>query len=468
MPSPDRKLYLGPRLRILRRELGINQTQMASELGISPSYLNHLERNQRPLTAQMLLRLADTYDVDLRDFVSGVTGADGNAALQEALSDPLVHDLQISRTEILELGENYPGVVEALVRLHGALGDLRRGPELLDQLAGMRVSAAPIDWLGTHLAARRNHFAGIESAAEALGADLPDDPTMRAEGLRALLHARFGITVLIVPADVLGDGLRHYDFHRRRLMISERLPAASRAFAVAYQVATTGLREPIEEAIERSEAPDDESRGLLKIALGNYAAAALLMPYARFQSGAEASGYDFDLLAARFGVSYEQAAQRLTTLDRSGARGIPFFLLRVDRAGNVSKRLAGAEGGAIARAGQDCPRWRLAEARHDRTIAQWVEMPDGARSFTLLRAVTSPGVPREGGPLVIALGCDARHAARIAVSKGIDQTGVTTIGPGCRLCERVACPDRAAPPVTRAVEPSSLRRNASAYPFRIV
>src|SRR3954468_10066786 len=106
--APDRKLYLGPRLRVLRRQLGLNQTQMADELGISPSYLNHLERNQRPVTAQMLLRLTSTYDLDLREFVAGAGDA-GAHDLQEILSDRLIRDIGIPRHEVTEVAENHPG-----------------------------------------------------------------------------------------------------------------------------------------------------------------------------------------------------------------------------------------------------------------------------------------------------------------------------------------------------------------------
>src|SRR5688572_1231808 len=162
---PDRKLYLGPRIRLLRRELGINQSQMAEELGISPSYLNHLERNQRPLTAQMLLRLANTYDVDVREFVSG----GGEAALwglSEVFSDPLVRDIGIPRHEVLEVTENYPGVSEAIGRLYRALVDFRRMPDVLEEAGkGARLVSTPIEWLRDFVQQHGNHFADLDTAA---------------------------------------------------------------------------------------------------------------------------------------------------------------------------------------------------------------------------------------------------------------------------------------------------------------
>jgi len=464
---PDRKLYLGPRLRVLRRELGINQTRMAEELGVSPSYLNHLERNQRPLTAQMLLRLAETYDIDIRDFVSGAANAEDRVTLLETLNDPLVRDIGIARDEVLELAENYPAVAEALVRFHAALNDLRRGPDLVDQLAASRAIAAPVDWLGRFLTARRNHFPAIESAMEALCPDSDPDPAKRAMAIRAALEAQ-GIEVRIMPAAVLGDALRHYDFHRRRLMLAERMSGPSRTFAIAYQLAMLAAPEAFDEIIARAAPPDAETRGILKIALGHYAAAALLMPYERFHAAAETNRYDLDTLQGLFGTSLEQTAQRLTTLDQTGARGVPFFLLRLDRAGNVSKRFPGSEGGALAQAGEACPRWATQEARAGQRVAQWVEMPDESRFFTLTRLLDGPDHGRQGGPRLLTLGCEARHAPRLAAADGSDPTQATTVGPGCRLCERSNCPDRAIPPITRSIEPSSYHRSTSAYPFRPV
>src|SRR5215469_7862436 len=106
--APERKLFLGPRLKRLRRELALTQTKMAEDLGVSPSYLNHLERNQRPVTAGVLLRLAQAYDLDLRAF-TGDQDTGGEADLQEVFADPLFRDLAIPRHEIAELAESAPG-----------------------------------------------------------------------------------------------------------------------------------------------------------------------------------------------------------------------------------------------------------------------------------------------------------------------------------------------------------------------
>lgn len=462
--TADRKLYLGPRLRILRRELGLNQTQMAEELGVSPSYLNHLERNQRPLTAQMLLRLANTYDIDMRDFVAGANEA-AASDLHEIFADGLVRDIGIPRHEIMEVAENYPSVAEAVTRLYRALSDLRHMPERMEQLGGGGAKmSSPMDWLREQLDQKHNHFAEIDVEAEALSQGLGQGADAMRDGLVRRLGEAYGVSVRVVPEEALSGVLRHYDFHRRRLMLSERLPASSRLFGMAYQLALHAMGAIIGAAVERAAPPDAEAAALLRMALANYAAAALLMPYARFAEVAEGSGYDLDLLAARFGTSFEQVAHRLTTLGRQSARGIAFFLLKVDAAGNVSKRFSG-EAMPIARFGGGCPRWHIHRAFRlpGETITEYVETPDGVRYFTMARAV-----PRTGGEgfVTIVLGCEAKQAARIGLAQGLDPERATPIGPACHICERPACPERALPPVTRALDLNQYQRPVAPYPFR--
>lgn len=465
----DRKLYLGPRLRMLRRELGISQTRMAEEVGVSPSYLNHLERNQRPLTAQMLLRLANTYDIDVRDFVSGAA-SEAAGSLIEVFADALVNDIGIPRHEALDVAENYPGVSEAINRFYRALLDFRRMPDVLQQIDGAAASAtAPLDWLREYLHQRHNHLPELDAAGEAIAAALGDDPGEKWGLLRARLEDQARISVRVVPERMLGGVLRHYDFHRRRLMLSERLPASSRLFGVAYQLALGECDVLLDDIATRAAAPDTESRALLKVALANYAAAAVLMPYERFHAAAEESRYDIPLLVARFGMSFEQVAHRLTTLGRSGARGVPFFLLKIDAAGQISKRLAG-EAFPFARFGGACPRWNIHEAFRTpgRIVTQLVESPDGARYVTLGRTVARHGSVGALSPVAIGIGCEVRHAGRIvhADALGLDRAQPATIGPTCQLCERVACPDRALPPITRSLEIGPHQRTSAPFPFR--
>ena len=200
--------------------------------------------------------------------------------------------------------------------------------------------------------------------------------------------------------------------------------------------------------------------------LTNYAAAAIVMPYGRFLAAAEESRYDMDLLLRRFGASYEQAAHRLTTLSRTGERGVPFFLLKVDIAGNISKRFAG-EGMPLAQFGGGCPRWSAWRAFHTlgQSLSEIVEMPDGQRYITFSRTVPHSLFPERQSYQAIALGCDAKHAARLVAADGLSAERANPIGPACHICERPACPDRALPPITRPLAITHYRRTATPFPF---
>ncbi|MEO7467499.1 MAG: short-chain fatty acyl-CoA regulator family protein, partial [Sphingobium limneticum] len=242
---------------------------------------------------------------------------------------------------------------------------------------------------------------------------------------------------------------------------------SGRLFAIAYHLCAQELADAIAAQIARVAPPDEDSRRLAVMALTNYAAAALIMPYDRFRQATEQSRHDLPLLRDRFGVSTEQLAHRLTSLNRTGARGIPFFMARIDRAGIVSKRFDG-EAWPFARFGGTCPRWDAHGAQDaDRVTPQLIETLDGKRFLTL--AVGLPqGAARGRG--VIALGCEAKHGGRIAHADGIDldKGDATEVGPTCHLCERRDCPDRALPPVTRALDLHSYERTIAPFPFRRV
>ncbi len=462
-PISDRKLYLGPRLRVLRRELGLNQAAMAQELGVSPSYLNHLERNQRPLTAQMLLRLANTYQIDVREFAADASQA-AASDLHTVMADPLVRDIGVPRHEVMEVAENYPGVSEAIIRLYRALADLRQMPDRVEQLT-VRAAAAPnsVEWLRDHLQARRHHIAELDEAAEKLSAELGSGAERPGRHLSAALATRFGVRVQTVPDGVLVDVLWHYDLHRRRLMLAERLPDTSAQFAVAVRLASFALFDDLEAEVARAAPPDEDTAALVRKYLANYAAAAILMPYGRFRDAAAATRHDLDLLLARFGVSYEQAAHRLVTLGRQGARGVPFFMLKVDSAGLVSKR-GSADGVWLARTGGGCGRWGIQRAFRlpGETVAASVESPDGLVYLTFARAHT-----RHGGRAqqMIVLGCPSKFREQVAIA-GETASDPIPIGSTCHLCERSRCSDRALPLITRALDFSSAAQPSSPYPFR--
>ncbi|MDB5474974.1 MAG: putative transcriptional regulator [Phenylobacterium sp.] len=470
--SADRKLFLGARVKRLRRELGLTQTRMAEDLGVSPSYLNLLERNQRPVTAQVLLRLAEAYDLDLKSLSSDPDS--GSATdLTEILSDQMFRDLGVPRHEIAEVAESAPGVAEAIVRLYRAYLDKRRLSEfgaVGRPEEGTFEQASPSDWVRDYIQAQKNYFGDLEEAADLLSADLKPEPQDFAAAARERLAKRHGIAVRIVPVDVLPESVRRFDHHRKRLFLSEVLTGAGRAFSLAYQLAMLENGELLDGLADRAAPPDRPTRNLLKVSLANYLAAAVLMPYAKFAEAAERTAYDVELIRARFGVSFEQACHRLTTLAKPGARGVPFFMVRVDSAGNISKRFAGAAF-PFSRFGGACPRWNIHSSFRTpgRIITQIIETPDGQRYFTIARTVARVATPYSGdeSELAIGMGCELKYAERLVYSRGLDLTDpvATGIGPACRICERPACPQRAAEPISRTLTVDDFSKSISPYPF---
>jgi predicted transcriptional regulator/transcriptional regulator with XRE-family HTH domain len=471
--STDRKLFLGARMKRLRRDLGLTQTRMAEDLGVSPSYLNLLERNQRPVTAQVLLRLAEAYDLDLKTLSSDPEQV-GSSGLAEVFSDQLFRDIGVARHELAEVADSAPSVAEAIVRLYGAYLDQRRLTDLgvvgRPEEGVTFAAVAPSDWVRGLIQAQKNHFAELEDAADDLVGQMSAEPQDFAIAARDRLQARHGIQVRVVPVEVLPESVRRFDHHRKRLFLSEVLTGAGRSFALAYQLSLLEHGTLLGALADRARPPDRPTRNLLKVSLANYLAAAVLMPYVGFHEAAERTGYDIELVRARFGVSFEQACHRLTTLTRPGTRGVPFFMVRTDSAGNISKRFAGAAF-PFSRFGGACPRWNIHSSFRTpgRIVTQIVETPDGARYFTLARTVSRIATPYAGddSELAIGLGCELKYAERLVYSRGLDLRDpvATPIGPACRICERPACPQRAAEPINRTLMVDDFTKSISPYPF---
>lgn len=320
--------------------------------------------------------------------------------------------------------------------------------------------ADPVEWLRGYLRQWRNHLPRIDAMVEETAAELPDDPAERRTAMRERLRECWAITTAVVPDAALPEALRHYDPQRRRLTLAEALDTSGRQFAIAYQLCLFELDPLLGELLEQARPPHPAARLLLKIAMTNYAAAALLMPYERFRSTAEESRHDMGLLRARFGVSFEQAAHRLTTLGRDGAAGLPFFLVAFDEAGQIAKRVLG-EAYPFAPRGGLCPRWNGYAALRggDTPVAELIETPAGERFVT----IAQPATRRGRAYRAVAIGCDARHAGRIVHCAGL--TVATKIGPSCGLCAREACPDRTMPPIDRAPALDQFRRPRAPWPF---
>jgi predicted transcriptional regulator/plasmid maintenance system antidote protein VapI len=463
-----RKLFLGARLKRLRRERGVNQNAMAADLGISASYLNHLERNQRPVTAGILLRLAEVFDIDVKAFAAEGGETAGPEQLGEIFSDPILTGLGVSRVELVELVDNAPTVAEAIVRLYTALRELQRQPA---EAAGAdpRVLITPETRVRDYIQAQRNHFPELEEGAETLGGAL-GDPLSVAEALRRRLKEAWGVESRVVAPEELEGVSQHYDPQRRSFMLSALLRPENRTFGLAYQLSLLEFGPIIDRMLEGARPPDLGSRRLLHMSFANYAASAIMMPYGKFLRAAEEHRYALDRLCGQFGANIEQIAHRITTLGRSGARGVPFFMLRVDPAGNISKRYAG-ESFPFSHFGGTCPRWHLHAAFQTpgQTIRQLIETPDGQRFFTISRTIERPIRPdlSDDALLAIGLGCDIRFAPRIAYADGLDLTNTpaTPVGPACAICPRIGCAYRATAPAGRMLAVEENRKTISPYPF---
>ena len=413
------KLFLGHRLRRLRRDHQLSQTDMATSLGISPSYLNHLERNQRPVTAALLLKLAELYEVDVRSFASGGGTRTGPDELAEIFSDALLTDLDVPRYELAELAHNAPSVADAIARLYAALKEAGRNPSIASS-GDARALVTPENWVRDYIQQHRNYYPELEECAETLGGAL-SDPLSMSEPMRRRLKEGWGISARVVPQEELGNVSQLYDAERRLFLMSSQLRAENRTFALAYQLALVEFAAVLDKMVAEAAPPDEGIAQLLHMSLANYAAGAIMMPYGRFLRACEEMRYSIDRLCGEFGANVEQVAHRFTTLGRPGARGVPFFMLRVDPAGNISKRYAGDQF-PFSRFGGTCPRWNLHAAFQaaGQVVTQLIETPDGHRYFTVARTIERPiKSDLSGGLLAIGLGCDIRHAHKLSLRRGL-------------------------------------------------
>ncbi len=471
-----KKLFVGPRFRRIRQQLGLSQTQIAEGLGISPSYINLIERNQRPVTAQILLRLAETYDLDLRDLAT----ADEDrffAELNEIFSDPLFRQIDLPKQELRDLAELCPGVTHSLQRLYAAYTEARRGETMVaaqfadrDEGIGARFEANPIERVRDLIEANRNYFPELETVAEALRDELNVTAHDLFTALSERLRERHSTVVRIMPVDVMRETLRRWDRHRRQVLISELVDGSGRVFQLAIQVALAECGPVMDAIVNRAGPLDDTARRLYRITLANYYAAAVMMPYQAFHAAAETLGYDLQVLGQRFNAGFEQICHRLTTLQRPNARGVPFFMLRVDNAGNVSKRFSSGTF-PFSKFGGTCPLWNVHSTfdTPDRMLQQVIELPDGSRYFSLAQMVRRPAAPypQPQPRFAIGLGCEIRHASKLVYASGLDLEKIqgTPIGVNCRLCERENCSQRAEPPLTRTLILDENTRRVSSFSF---
>ena len=458
----QRRIFAGHLVRALRTRLGINQSEMARRLHISISYLSQIENGDRPITPAVLAALGTAFPADW-----ATIDPDDETSLLidtvEAATDPSVPDARLEPETVRRGVKQQPQLARRMVALHNAFRRSQDQLRVLDDRfetgAGEAVRL-PWDEVRDWFHAERNYIDAIDRQAERIAEELPEGP----RALETRLAERFDVRV-----EPVGGLLRAYDPRERVLRIDSLQPPETSLFSIAHQLARLEFAELIQ-TIAHQGIDSDAGRELLSAGLANYAAGALMMPYARFRAAAREERHDIDRLRQRFGTSFEQTCHRLSTLQRPGAAGIPFFFCRVDMAGNITKRHS-ATRLQFARFGGACPLWVVHEAVAipDRILVQLAETPDGVRYVSMAKGLVKPSGSYTRTPrrYAVALGCEESHAPEFIYADGLRTDGIATpIGSSCRICPRPDCDQRAFPPAGSEIRIHADARGAVPYGFR--
>jgi predicted transcriptional regulator/transcriptional regulator with XRE-family HTH domain len=464
------KTFVGSRVRQLRSERGFSQAALAQILEISPSYLNQIEHDVRPLTVAVLLRITEVFGVDATFFAS----QDDTrlvAELREVMFDRDL-DAEIDPSEVAEMVSGHPAIARAVVNLH------RRYRITTAQLAeatedrfsdgsGSGAITMPHEEVRDYFYQRQNYLHELDTAAE----DLTVRMRMHRGDLAGELSRRLTEVhgVHIIRRIDLGDTVLHrYHPDSKTLEISTHLSSGQQVFRMAAELAYLEFGKLIDTMVTDGKFTSDESRRLARLGLANYFAAAAVLPYRQFHDVSENFSYDIERLSAFYQVSYETVCHRLSTLQRPSMRGVPFSFVRVDKAGNMSKRQS-ATGFHFSSSGGTCPLWNVYEtfSNPGKILVQIAQMPDG-RNYMWVARTVERRAHRYGQPgktFAIGLGCEVRHGNRLVYSRGLDLSSdsATPIGAGCRVCERDSCPQRAFPALGRALDIDEHRSTVSPY-----
>lgn len=455
------KTYVGTRLRQLRKERDLSQAALAAALDLSASYVNQIEHDVRPLTVSVLTRITEIFGVDAT-FFSRDDDSRLLAEIQSVLADEEHSSTQLDLQELAQLVDSHPSVARRLVDMHQRYRNVRDKLTLAtdsQRLApGQQALSMPHEEVRDFFYARQNYLDDLDRWAENLAADL----NVEQFGIRATEHAlserlrsRHNIRIS-TAADA--DGVLHrMNLESGTLELANFLTSGQRAFRMASELAQLEADQLISDLVLEGPFTSEASRNLARRGIASYAAAATLMPYTLFHSEAETCGYDIQYLIHLFGVGYETVASRLSTLQRANLRGVPFTFVRVDRAGNMSKRQS-ANGVHFTNAGGTCPLWSIYDtfSQAGTVIRQHVSMPDGRKYLWIARTVHHHRgrFNDTEKTFAIGLGCEVRDAHRTVYAEGLDlddEDTATPIGNGCRTCPRRNCSQRAFPPIHETI-----------------
>ncbi|WP_297774325.1 helix-turn-helix transcriptional regulator [uncultured Roseovarius sp.] len=444
------KLYAGAKLRETRQRLGLTQKDFAGKLGVSLPYLNQMENNNRPVSTTVVLALAQEFGFDVTELSTG--DAERMVSdMREALADPVFGEEPPPLADLRLTASNAPALARAFLELHSAYRQTHERLASLDEALGRDDShgqSSPWDEVRDFFHYCDNYIDAVDHAAERFAASGARQGIYEQAAGRL---AALGLTV--VEADTAR--LRHYDRASGVLTLSSRAAPETRRFQLLLQLALVTQDQLLEATLDFARFQSAAARSIAKIGLANYFAGAALMPYGRFLAAAQEARHDLEVLANRFGASIEQVCHRLSTLQRPNAKGIPFFFVRVDQAGTITKRHS-ATRLQFARFGGACPLWNVHRAFETpgRFLRQLAETPDGVRYISLARDVSKPG-GSYGAPVrrfAIALGCEVKHAGDLVYADDLDLTNARAfepIGISCRICERADCHQRSVPPLER-------------------
>lgn len=461
------KIYAGIKLREIRTRLELTQKTFAARLGVSLPYLNQMENNRRPLSTGVLLALAQEFNVDVTEMASD-DGTRLTSDLRESFADPVLADTSPTLSDLRLVATNAPVFARAFLELHKAYRLSHERLASLDEALGRQIQQPVLSaWeeVRDFFHYCDNYIDAVDRAAERFAQHSRDVDA----GLAARQSLeRLGITVQMKDTELL----RHFDPDTRSLSLSNRAPPATIRFQSLLQLALVHHDPLLEATLDLARFQTDEARSIAKVGLANYFAGAALMPYQRFLETARETRHDLERLADIFGASIEQVAHRLSTLQRPGAKGIPFFFVRVDQAGTITKRHS-ATRLQFARYGGACPLWNVHRAFETpgRFIRQLAETPDGARYFCLARDVSKTGGSYTAAVrrYAIGLGCEIEHADQLVYAdtmRAQTTSAFEPIGISCRICERENCHQRSIPPLEKGLKVNPDKRGLLPYDLR--
>jgi len=408
------KVFIGPKLRELRQARSMTQAQFAVTMGVSASYINLIERNQRSASLKFLIGLSDNFGINWRQ-LTNVDSSLAIADLRQITQDPAFGEATPDIEELRSALDGSPKLVQGIFNLFSVYRSYGERLAAQNEALATADSSALVSEQVVHDFFRQNnnYFEDIEASADSVHMGLETDRDEFFTFLKRHLQNVSQIETKTVPVDTLGTVLRYFDPENKQIFLSEGLDYTNKVFQLAHSIALIEHHDVLNEAIAKAGITNDRSAARCRVELANYFAAAVMMPYQEFFREAIAAKYDIEFLATRFSVSYEQVCHRLTTMQKPGHRAIPFFFLRIDRGGNVSKRFNATQI-QLARYGGACPRLDVHYCFRipGRIMTQVVEMPDHSRYLTINRTVERPSVAysNEDNRLAVSIGCPAEYA----------------------------------------------------------